>query len=67
MAREEFESQLKTRTLTNLYNEKPTWLLGLHRDLDEAVAEAYGWTWPMGDEEILQKLFELNRTRGSSS
>jgi hypothetical protein len=34
---------LKQRTLTNLYNERPTWLDNAHRDLDEAVAEAYGW------------------------
>ena len=34
---------LKKRTLTNLYNERPTWLANAHRDLDEAVAAAYGW------------------------
>jgi hypothetical protein len=35
-------SILKKRTLTNLYNERPTWLANAHRDLDAAVAEAYG-------------------------
>ena len=34
---------LKKRTLTNLYNERPAWLDNAHRDLDEAVANAYGW------------------------
>jgi type II restriction/modification system DNA methylase subunit YeeA len=34
---------LKTPTLTNLYNERPTWLDNAHRDLDGAVAAAYGW------------------------
>jgi type II restriction/modification system DNA methylase subunit YeeA len=29
---------LKTRTLTNLYNERPQWLADAHRDLDIAVA-----------------------------
>ena len=29
---------LKTRTLTNLYNERPAWLDNAHRDLDAAVA-----------------------------
>src|SRR5262249_40669552 len=31
---------LKTRTLTNLYNERPAWLDAAHRELDAAVAEA---------------------------
>jgi hypothetical protein len=34
---------LKKRTLTNLYNERPAWLDNAHRDLDAAVAAAYGW------------------------
>lgn len=38
---------LKTRTLTMLYNEREagraTWLNGLHRNLDQAVLESYGW------------------------
>ena len=33
---------LKKRTLTNLHNERPTWIENAHRDLDAAVAEAYG-------------------------
>ena len=36
--------KLKKRTLTNLYNERPTWLDLAHRRLDEVVAAAYGWT-----------------------
>jgi hypothetical protein len=31
---------LKTRTLTNLYNAKPAWLMPAHATLDQAVAEA---------------------------
>jgi hypothetical protein len=34
---------LKARTLTNLYNERPAWLDNAHRDLDAAIATAYGW------------------------
>lgn len=34
---------LKTRTMTNLYNERPTWLVNAHRELDAAVAAAYVW------------------------
>jgi type II restriction/modification system DNA methylase subunit YeeA len=54
-------ADLKKRTLTNLYNVKPAWLQHAHRELDEAVAAAYGWEWPLADEEILQRLFELNQ------
>jgi len=53
--------ELKRRTLTNLYNTNPEWLQNAHRSLDEAVATAYGWDWPLADEEILQRLIDLNR------
>ena len=36
-------ADLKKRTLTNLYNENPTWLQNAHRELDHAVLAAYGW------------------------
>ena len=36
------EAVLRRRTLTNLYNERPTWLASAHQALDEAVAAAYG-------------------------
>jgi type II restriction/modification system DNA methylase subunit YeeA len=54
---------LKQRTLTNLYNERPAWLNNAHRDLDEAVAEAYGWRPDLSDNEILTKLLALNLER----
>jgi type II restriction/modification system DNA methylase subunit YeeA len=60
---------LKKRTLTNLYNERPAWLDNAHRDLDAAVAAAYGWTdWEGGlpDEEILERLFKLNQERAAT-
>lgn len=57
------EADLKKRTLTNLYNERPAWLVNLHRDLDQAVAAAYGWEWPISDEEIVRRLFALNQDR----
>lgn len=59
--------QLAKRTLTNLYNERPTWLDLAHRKLDEAVFAAYGWDPGMGDEEILAKLLELNLQRSPES
>ena len=54
---------LKKRTLTNLYNERPTWLDNAHRELDEAVAAAYGWPSDLDDDEILRRLFEINQER----
>ncbi|MDF2578357.1 MAG: hypothetical protein K0S74_1841 [Chlamydiales bacterium] len=54
---------LKQRTLTNLYNQMPDMLKYLHKQLDDAVAEAYGWPTDLSDEEILQRLFDLNQAR----
>jgi hypothetical protein len=56
---------LKKRTLTNLYNESPAWLVNAHRDLDEAVAAAYGWPVDLPDEEVLSRLLVLNQERAS--
>ena len=52
-----------TRTLTNLYNARPTWLDNAHRALDAAVAEAYGWAADLGDGEVLERLLALNLER----
>lgn len=52
VARLGHEAALGRRTLTILYNERPQWLDKLHRELDEAVAAAYGWEWPLSDNEI---------------
>lgn len=65
VAKPGFETELKKRTLTNLYNTRPAWLDHLHRDLDAAVAAAYGWEWPLSDDEILRRLFELNQARAA--
>ena len=51
------------RTLTNLYNVRPTWLDNAHRTLDAAVATAYGWPADLGDAEILERLLALNLER----
>lgn len=65
------EKELKKRTLTNLYNARPTWLAHAHADLDAAVADAYGWgdDWRAGlltDDEILARLFRLNQDRAAA-
>lgn len=55
--------KLKKRTLTNLYNEMPTWLKNAHAKLDESVFAAYRWDAAIGDNELLAKLLELNLER----
>ncbi len=55
--------ELKRRTLTNLYNQRPTWLALAHRRLDEAVLDAYGWPHDITDEELLARLLSLNAER----
>jgi hypothetical protein len=57
---------LKKRTLTNLYNERPTWLVNTHRDLDAAVAAAYGWPADISEGEALARLLALNHARSGS-
>jgi hypothetical protein len=54
---------LKKRTLTNLYNERPAWLDLAHKRLDEAAFAAYGWDPGIADDELLEKLLELNLAR----
>ncbi len=56
-------AELKKRTLTNLYNENPTWLQDVHRELDDAVLAAYGWPKKLSDQDILTRLLQLNVER----
>ncbi|MCX6907955.1 MAG: class I SAM-dependent DNA methyltransferase, partial [Verrucomicrobia bacterium] len=56
---------LAKRTLTNLYNERPTWLANAHAKLDAAVFAAYGWPADLSDEQILEKLLKLNLERAA--
>lgn len=60
------EADLKKRTLTNLYNDRPSWLVLAHETLDQTVADAYGWsdyTPQWTDEVILRRLLALNQQR----
>jgi hypothetical protein len=58
-------ANLSKRTLTNLYNQRPTWLALAHQKLDEAVFAAYGWDPGVSDEELLAKLLALNFERAA--
>ena len=49
--------------MTNLYNERPTWLANAHDDLDRAVLAAYGWPADLPDEELLARLLAINLKR----
>jgi hypothetical protein len=76
-------AKLKELTLTNLYNQRPSWLALAHLKLDRAVALAYGWSETLADraqpenkdakdrkaadEEILDRLLELNQARVAES
>jgi type II restriction/modification system DNA methylase subunit YeeA len=60
------DAELKKRTLTNLYNKRPTWLDLAHRRLDDAVLDAYGWPHNLSDEQILERLLALNLERSAA-
>jgi hypothetical protein len=64
---EEAAEKLKARTLTNLYNQRPTWLDLAHKKLDEAVFAAYGWDPGISDAEILERLLALNLERAGAA
>ncbi len=59
--------ELKTRTLTDLYNTRPMWLKNLQRALDEAVLAAYGWPVNITAPELLDRLLKLNRIRAAQA
>jgi SAM-dependent methyltransferase len=59
-------ADLEKRTLTNLYNQRPTWLDHAHAALDAAVFAAYGWPADLADPEILERLLALNLERATA-
>ncbi len=58
--------ELKRRTLTNLYNVRPTWLEHAHFELDFAVLAAYGWPeeWAEGLQPLRDKKGVVNPALG---
>jgi type II restriction/modification system DNA methylase subunit YeeA len=57
--------ELAMRTLTNLYNVRPSWLAEVHRKLDEAVFAAYGWPATLTNTELLERFLQLNHERAA--
>jgi type II restriction/modification system DNA methylase subunit YeeA len=57
------EVRKRARTLTNLYNGRPQWLVDAHARLDAAVLAAYGWPADLSNPEILERLLALNLER----
>ena len=51
---------LAARTLTALYNDRPEWLVEAHRELDQAVAFAYGWPIDVTIDDALSRLLKMN-------
>ena len=60
-------TDLRTRTLTSLYNARPAWLDTAHRALDAAVFAAYGWQPDITDDVLLAALLALNRARAGGN
>jgi len=60
------EAELKKRTLTNLYNARPTWLANAHTALDRAVLDAYAWPHDLTDDDLLARLLALNAERAGT-
>jgi type II restriction/modification system DNA methylase subunit YeeA len=61
------DEDLRVRTLTNLYNERPSWLEQAHDRLDRAVHAAYGWEYPLEPDDVLARLVELNLARSGQA
>jgi hypothetical protein len=58
-------SELSKRTLTNLYNQRPAWFKLAHQRLDDAVFDVYGWDSSLSDEDILERLLQLNAEKSN--
>jgi hypothetical protein len=69
------ETELKKRTLTNLYNQRPAWLDNAHRKLDKAAFAAYpqgafgsGWPPELSDDDThsVARLLAINLERAAA-
>jgi hypothetical protein len=56
---------LGARTLTALYNDPPEWLVEVHKELDAAVAAAYGWPAEISEHDAIEAQLRLNQARSA--
>jgi type II restriction/modification system DNA methylase subunit YeeA len=61
------DTDLAKRTLTNLYNARPTWLAQAHERLDHAVLAAYDWPSDIDRDDLLGRLLALNLARAEAA
>ncbi len=59
------EHDLAKRTLTNLYNQRPTWLTNAHTALDAAVFVLYGWPADLYAAGTVERLLVLDAKRAA--
>jgi hypothetical protein len=62
-SREFAPDELRKRTFTNHYNQRPAWLELAYQKLNEVVFAAYGWPPSLADDELLARLLELKLVR----
>jgi type II restriction/modification system DNA methylase subunit YeeA len=58
-------NELKERTLTKLYNQRPGWLDMLHEELDRQVLAAYRLPDNVSNDDLLAELLKLNLARAA--
>ena len=58
--------ELKQRTLTNLYNQRPRWLADAHERWTARSPSAYGWPEDIATDDALQRLLALNLERAAA-
>ncbi|MGI8858792.1 MAG: class I SAM-dependent DNA methyltransferase [Rubrobacteraceae bacterium] len=62
------EIELRKRTLTELYNDQPSWLTLARAALDRAVFACYGWDEDpdaLPEQQMLERLLDLNKDRAA--
>jgi hypothetical protein len=59
-------TELKKRTLTNLYGARPTWLANVHDHLDRTVVAAYGWSLPERRDQYSSRSKNMVALRSAS-
>jgi hypothetical protein len=56
-----YAAQLSSTTLAGLYQRRDAWLVELHAELNRHVHAAYRWPANLADDDVLDRLIELNR------